>query len=65
MNIDTALMMIDVQLGMFDETFPVYNGEALLGTVKKLLGRARAANYGPFTRWDGLQELIRQNLKGY
>lgn len=43
MNTDTALMIIDVQLGMFDERFPVVNGEALLGTVKKLLERARAA----------------------
>lgn len=40
---DTALMIIDVQLGMFDERFPVYNGEALLETLKALIARARGA----------------------
>lgn len=43
MSEKTALMIIDVQVGMFDEGFPVFNGEELLNTIKKLLSRARAA----------------------
>jgi nicotinamidase-related amidase len=37
----TALVLIDVQLGMFDESDPVYNGDELLGRIMALIGRAR------------------------
>jgi nicotinamidase-related amidase len=39
----TALLIIDVQMGMFDERFPVYKGDDLLTTIKGLIQRARAA----------------------
>jgi nicotinamidase-related amidase len=39
----TALVIIDVQLGMFDEAEPVYQGHALLETLGALLRQARAA----------------------
>jgi nicotinamidase-related amidase len=40
---DTALLVIDVQQGMFAEDDPVYQGAALLETIGGLLARARAA----------------------
>ena len=39
----TALLIIDVQLGMFDPAFPVYEGAALLEKINSLVARARAA----------------------
>ena len=41
MSSDTALVIIDVQMGMFDEDEPVYNGEILLQTLSGLIDRAR------------------------
>lgn len=43
MSSDTALMIIDVQLGMFDERFPVFQGESLLNTIQGLIQKARKA----------------------
>lgn len=40
--IDKALLVIDVQVAMFDE--PVYRGEELLRTIGGLIAKARAAN---------------------
>jgi nicotinamidase-related amidase len=40
---DTALLVIDVQQGMFAEDDPVYQGAALLATIGGLLAKARAA----------------------
>jgi nicotinamidase-related amidase len=39
----SALLVIDVQVGMFDESFPVYNGEALLTKIRMLIDQAREA----------------------
>ena len=39
----TALLIIDVQLGMFDESFHLYRGPELLATLQPLIARARAA----------------------
>ncbi|HEV8190325.1 MAG TPA: cysteine hydrolase family protein, partial [Ktedonobacterales bacterium] len=36
-----ALLIVDVQLGMFDEVDPVYNGRELLETLDGLIARAR------------------------
>jgi nicotinamidase-related amidase len=41
MSRNTALVIIDVQMGMFDEDEPVYNGEKLLQTLSGLIDRAR------------------------
>jgi len=40
MNQLTALLIIDVQLGMFEENDPVYAGEILLQTIQSLIDRA-------------------------
>jgi nicotinamidase-related amidase len=40
---DTALLIIDVQLGMFEESDPVYRGDELLATINDLIARARDA----------------------
>ena len=40
---DTAVLVIDVQNGMFDESDPVYNGEALLDRITYVLDSARRA----------------------
>ncbi|MDT0124375.1 cysteine hydrolase family protein [Paenibacillus sp. RRE4] len=37
----TALVIIDVQRAMFDESDPVYQGEQLLRNIQKLIGAAR------------------------
>lgn len=39
----TALLVIDVQVSMFDESDPVYQGDALLTTIRTLIARAREA----------------------
>ena len=44
MSSDTALVIIDVQMGMFDEDEPVHNGEHLLKTLSVLIDKARQAN---------------------
>ena len=43
MSNDTALLVIDVQSGMFAEDDPVYQGAELLATIGDLLAKARAA----------------------
>jgi len=44
MTENTALLIIDVQLGMYEESDPVYRGEALLETIAALIAKARAAD---------------------
>ena len=39
---DTALLVIDVQVGMFREANPVHRGKELLETLRGLIARARA-----------------------
>lgn len=39
-----ALLIIDVQVGMFDEDNPVYQGQQLLHNIKKLISDARVMN---------------------
>ncbi|HLZ62853.1 MAG TPA: cysteine hydrolase family protein [Ktedonosporobacter sp.] len=40
---DTALLVIDVQVGMFAEDDPVYQGNQLLATISNLIEKARQA----------------------
>ncbi|MGZ3582668.1 MAG: cysteine hydrolase family protein [Ktedonobacterales bacterium] len=40
---DTAMLVVDVQVGMFDASDPVYNGEALLDRISYVLDNARRA----------------------
>lgn len=42
MSKNAALLVIDVQEAMFDEAYPVYNGDALLERIGKLVAKARA-----------------------
>lgn len=42
MNADTALLVIDVQVGMFPESDPVYAGDVLLERIRALIAKARA-----------------------
>jgi nicotinamidase-related amidase len=39
----TALLVIDVQVGNFEDSAPVYGGSDLLSKISSLIGRARAA----------------------
>jgi nicotinamidase-related amidase len=39
---DSALLVIDVQAGMFDEAYPVYAGEILLERIRLLIAKARS-----------------------
>jgi nicotinamidase-related amidase len=41
MSTDTALVVIDVQVGMFSPSDPVYQGDELLIRIGHLLGKAR------------------------
>lgn len=43
MNSDTALLVIDVQVGMFPESDPVHNPSVLLENIKNLIAKARFA----------------------
>jgi len=63
----TALLIIDVQLGMFEESDPVYNGEALINTLQDLIGRARAAGIPViFVQHDGQgDQPLRPDLPGW
>lgn len=40
---ETSLLIIDVQLGNFEESHPIYKGDELLVKVKDLITRARSA----------------------
>jgi nicotinamidase-related amidase len=44
MNIDIALLVIDVQNGMFQEAYPVYDGDGLLERISGLIKKARACD---------------------
>ena len=39
----TALLVIDVQQGLFRKSTPIYRAEALLDTIESLIERAHAA----------------------
>lgn len=41
MSTNTGLLVVDAQVNMFDESFPIYQGERLLKRLKKLIQRAR------------------------
>lgn len=41
---DTALLIIDVQTGFFDETPPIYEGDAMLQRMQSLAEAARKVN---------------------
>ena len=43
MENDVALLIIDVQMGMFADNDPVYRGDQLLATIGDLIASARAA----------------------
>ena len=43
MDSQTALMIIDVQLGMFDESDPIFDGNELLERISTLIHQARLA----------------------
>jgi nicotinamidase-related amidase len=42
-NVSSAILIIDVQKGMFPDDAAVYKGESLISTLQTLLGKARAA----------------------
>ncbi|SEN21756.1 cysteine hydrolase family protein [Lihuaxuella thermophila] len=44
----TALLVIDVQNAMFDESCPIYDGEGLLKNLQVLINQARSANVPVF-----------------
>lgn len=44
----TALLVIDVQNAMFDESNPIYKGEQLLRNIQNLINKARTANAAVF-----------------
>jgi nicotinamidase-related amidase len=44
MNMDIALLVIDVQNGMFQETDPVYDDHGLLERIRGLIKKARACD---------------------
>lgn len=44
MRAKTALLVIDVQVGMFPEDYPVHDGDALLSRVSDLIAKARKAD---------------------
>lgn len=41
MKIDIALLIIDVQNGMFQDAYPVYDGDALLERIRGIIKKAR------------------------
>ncbi|TJY40987.1 cysteine hydrolase [Cohnella pontilimi] len=43
MKADTALLVIDVQVGMFSEAYPIYDGDGLLDRVNRLIVQARTS----------------------
>jgi nicotinamidase-related amidase len=44
MNSEMALLVIDVQNGMFQEAYPVYDGDGLLERISGLIKKARACD---------------------
>jgi len=54
MGNDTALAIIDVQVGMFEDSDPVFQGTELLEKINSLIDKARAANLAViFVQHDG------------
>jgi nicotinamidase-related amidase len=41
---DSALLVIDVQVGMFEEAYPVYAGDNLLERIGSLIAKARSCS---------------------
>lgn len=44
MKNDIALLVIDVQNGMFQEAYPIYDGDGLLERISGLIKKARACD---------------------
>ncbi len=43
----TALLVIDMQVAMFDEAYPLFEGERVLANVRALIDAARALHRHP------------------
>lgn len=54
----TALLVIDVQNAMFDESGPIYDGEQLLKNLQDLIDKARTANVPVFFVQHNDEEFI-------
>lgn len=54
----TALLIIDVQNAMFDESGPIYDGEQLLNNLRILIDQARAAGIPVFFVQHNDEEFI-------
>lgn len=48
MKSDAGLLVIDIQVGNFDESVPVHRADDLLQKISRLIGRARAAEIPVF-----------------
>ena len=65
MSGDTALVIIDVQMGMFDQDDPVHNGEQLLQILSDLIGSMSLDAFdGRIEPFDELVHLVRPHQTG-
>lgn len=67
MGVDTALIVIDVQAGMFVETDPVYAGDRLLERIQNLISRARSSKFSVIyvQHNEGTGEPLETNTSGW
>jgi nicotinamidase-related amidase len=67
MKIDTALLVIDIQVGLFPETDPVYDGDRLLERVSRLIAKARVCHVPVIyvQHNEGVGEPLETNSQGW
>lgn len=67
MSQNTALLVIDVQVDMFAESYPVYEGDALLERVRGLIEKARSNDVPVIyvQHNEGLGEPLETNSPGW
>ena len=61
----TALMVIDVQLGLFTGKTPIYNEEELLHNINTLIDAARKTNMLVFFIQHANDNILQKRTEGY
>jgi nicotinamidase-related amidase/ribosomal protein S18 acetylase RimI-like enzyme len=63
--IDTALLVIDVQQGLFQKSIPIYQADALIANIQLLLRRARQAEAPVFFIQHSTDKVLVRDTPGW
>lgn len=61
----TALLIIDVQKGLFEKSIPIYNADGLLDNINRLIARAHTANVPVFYIQHASDKILPEGSDGW